>query len=99
MMKSLKDLIGPIRSNKSERNLQTKRIRNREKELHKLRLNYGPDKSLILKYRQGVLKKSSINKMPLTPIKPLVSNEINVFKKNNNYFHPGKTKIMGKENK
>jgi hypothetical protein len=90
MMKSLKDLIGPIRTTKPERKQQAKRLRDRTRQLEMLNLKYGPQQSLIPKYRQGIIKKSTINKLPLTPLKPLVSNDINVFKKNKNYFHPGK---------
>ena len=97
MMKSLKDLIGPIRTTKPERKQQAKRFKQREIESKLLNVKFGPQKSILAKYRQGLIPKSRINHMPIKMVTPIISDDINVFKKNPNYLHPGKGKAMGKE--
>lgn len=83
---NMKDILGPIRTNKKERKAATNRFQNRIKIKNLAMEKFGPEKSLLHQYRMGQVSKSRLNAIPLKKYEPMVKDDINPFKKNTQFM-------------
>lgn len=93
-MKSLKDIIGPVRTNKKERKKAQSRKAFRVKTKNRLNSRFGPDKSLLHQFRKGNISRSSLRNIPVKKYKPIVKDNINAFGKNKDFFKSKQKKDM-----
>jgi hypothetical protein len=89
---NIKEILGPVRSNKKERIEQLFRSNKRQEMKNIAITNFGPDKGLLHQYRLGNISRSSLKAMPLKRYEPIVKDDINPFKKNKEFM---KTKKLG----
>jgi len=89
---NIKEILGPIRTNKKERKAAISREQYRQRMKSIAMKKFGPDKSLLHQYRIGKITRRQLQSIPIKKYEPIVRDDINPFKENKKYM---KTKKLG----
>ena len=80
-MKTINDILGPVRTTKVERRAAQSRKSKRIRSKAKQQIKFGSDTSVLKKFRNGTLSQSSLRSMQVKPYKPIVKDNVNAFAK------------------